>query len=376
MDAGQPRHECQGCGQQVLPGQFLNDELLCDRCAREREEQTEPMNPIDMHALTADLIQPGLTMFDPVPRDAMPAISFAPVEANRQPDNSEMQDPITEGNQGDEEPEDMEGSPTPEQMWGHGGLASALEDTSFNDTQPMNEAAGGCSPTQRMLVLAETNEQDENALSFVGDIDESEGDALTPSSAGGNPAEPKVKVDAASEERSTGVPQPRAPPTSGPHSDDEAEQFWDASEHYYGGAAAVVVPDQDTCSRSSTAALPEAAPVPQPQFEELSDYPPPVPEVAVPDSDESDASIFGLRHTSHEVEEFEELSDVSSQGSDEISIAGREKVCRWRRDNLLLNDQDFAYVYVTFDEAYSNAGRAVAMAWSRSRVLAEPKSDQ
>ena len=38
----------------------------------------------------------------------------------------------------------------------------------------------------------------------------------------------------------------------------------------------------------------------------------------------------------------------------------------------MLNDQDFAYVYVTFDEAYSNAGRAVAMAWSKARVLAEP----
>ena len=39
----------------------------------------------------------------------------------------------------------------------------------------------------------------------------------------------------------------------------------------------------------------------------------------------------------------------------------------------MLNDLDFAYVFVEFEEAYSHAGRAVAMAWSRSRILAEPE---
>lgn len=126
MDFGQTRHECQECGQQVLAGQTLNDALHCARCAREREtptrpvpmilDQTEPMNPIDMHALTADLIQPGLTMFDPVPRDARPAISFAPVVAGRQPDNSEERAPRTVGSPGDREPEIIDGAPTPEQM--------------------------------------------------------------------------------------------------------------------------------------------------------------------------------------------------------------------------------------------------------------------
>ena len=36
-------------------------------------------------------------------------------------------------------------------------------------------------------------------------------------------------------------------------------------------------------------------------------------------------------------------------------------------------NSDFAYVYVDFDEAYADAGRAVAMGWSRARMLAEPE---
>ena len=73
----------------------------------------------------------------------------------------------------------------------------------------------------------------------------------------------------------------------------------------------------------------------------------------VVDSDESDASIFGLRHGLHEVEEGDELSEASSQGNDEMAVAKRERVSRWRKDNLLLDDLDFAYVFVDFEEAYS-----------------------
>ncbi len=90
-------------------------------------------------------------------------------------------------------------------------------------------------------------------------------------------------------------------------------------------------------------------------------------------SDESDASIFGLRSILHEVEEVDALSDASSQGSDEMAVAERERVDKWREDNLLLDDLDFAFVYVDFEEAYFQAGRAVAVAWSRARVLAEPE---
>ena len=39
----------------------------------------------------------------------------------------------------------------------------------------------------------------------------------------------------------------------------------------------------------------------------------------------------------------------------------------------MLDDLDFAYVYTSFEEAYLDAGQAVAMAWSRAKVLAEPE---
>jgi len=98
-----------------------------------------------------------------------------------------------------------------------------------------------------------------------------------------------------------------------------------------------------------------------------------IDEFTVLDSDESDASIFGLSSVLYDVEVNDELTDVSSQESDEVAVAERERVSKWRTDNLLLDDLDFAYVYADFEEAYSYAGRAVAMAWSRARILAEPE---
>jgi len=97
-----------------------------------------------------------------------------------------------------------------------------------------------------------------------------------------------------------------------------------------------------------------------------------IDEFTVLDSDESDASIFGLSSVLFDVEMHDELSEVSSQGSDEVAVAERERVSKWRTENILLDDLDFAYVYADFEEAYSHAGRAIAMAWSRARVLAEP----
>jgi len=96
-------------------------------------------------------------------------------------------------------------------------------------------------------------------------------------------------------------------------------------------------------------------------------------EITLLDSDESGASIFGLRGALHEVEEGDELSDVSSQDDGERAVAEKERVNKWRIENLLQDDLDFAYVYVDFEEAYAQAGRAVAVAWSRARVLAEPE---
>ena len=55
-----------------------------------------------------------------------------------------------------------------------------------------------------------------------------------------------------------------------------------------------------------------------------------------------------------------------------MAEAVKEVVRRWRSDNLLMDNLDFAYVFVDFKEAYSNAGRAVAVSWSSARILAEP----
>jgi len=93
---------------------------------------------------------------------------------------------------------------------------------------------------------------------------------------------------------------------------------------------------------------------------------------AGPDSDETDASIFGLCNALHEIEDCSELSEASSQEDGQRALADKERVSRWRTVNLLLDDLDFAFVYTDFEEAYSDAGRAVAMAWSRARILAEP----
>jgi len=89
------------------------------------------------------------------------------------------------------------------------------------------------------------------------------------------------------------------------------------------------------------------------------------------DSDESDASTFGLRNASQDIEECDEQSESSSGEDSDKTITEWERVTTWRMENLLLDDMDFAYAYVDFKEAYSNAGRAVAEAWSRTRFLAE-----
>jgi hypothetical protein len=38
----------------------------------------------------------------------------------------------------------------------------------------------------------------------------------------------------------------------------------------------------------------------------------------------------------------------------------------------MLDDKDFAFCYVTFEEAYREAGQPAAVAWSRARLMAEP----
>jgi hypothetical protein len=91
-------------------------------------------------------------------------------------------------------------------------------------------------------------------------------------------------------------------------------------------------------------------------------------DITILDSDESQASIFGLRSALHEVEDEDELSEASSQDNDEKAVAERDSVKDWRADNFLQYELDFAYVFVDFEEAYKHAGRAVAVAWSRARI--------
>jgi len=237
-------------------------------------------------------------MFDPNPIAVNPAISFAPVVTGHLPNNADGSS-ATQAL--------LDDMPTPEQMWGQGGVASAPEDTTFNATPLRDESPSGCSPTQLFLVVSDGTKQDGTA-SISGDLEDSGGCIGTPSSAGGNPAEPDAN---------------------------DGEAVSDGPELHR--SPVVVSGNYD------------------------------------PDSDDSCASIFGLRDIVHEIEEFDELSDASSQGADEITTAERGRVCKWRADNLLTDDFDFAYVFPDFDEAYSNAGRAVAKSWSKARILVKPE---
>ena len=95
---------------------------------------------------------------------------------------------------------------------------------------------------------------------------------------------------------------------------------------------------------------------------------------------ESQASIFGPCSALHEVEEADD-SEVSSRDDDERSVCGKntmpvvkmDRVTAWRTKNFLQHDLDFAYVFEDFEQAYSHAGRAVAVAWSRARLWVEPE---
>ena len=77
-------------------------------------------------------------------------------------------------------------------------------------------------------------------------------------------------------------------------------------------------------------------------------------DVTIPDSDGSQASVFGLRSTLHEDEDEDELSEASSQDNIAKAVAERDLVRDWRTKNLMERDLDFAYVYADFEEAYKH----------------------
>ena len=89
-------------------------------------------------------------------------------------------------------------------------------------------------------------------------------------------------------------------------------------------------------------------------------------------SDDSQASIFDLRGRIHSTDgEWTEGEESLVSADNEDGEAERQAVAKWRDNECLQDDQDFAFVYVDFNEAYSGAGRAVAMAWARCRQRAE-----
>ena len=73
-------------------------------------------------------------------------------------------------------------------------------------------------------------------------------------------------------------------------------------------------------------------------------------EITVLTSDESGASISGLRSALHEVEEYGELSDSPPQNDEEMAMTEMEQVSKWRTDNRLLDNLDFAYAFTDFEE--------------------------
>ena len=164
----QALRECQNCGQQELLFGNLNDYYHCHHC--EEEERTNPVNPVDTHTLVADLADLGHA-----PHATTPAISFAQADADGGEDSvddtsvvepsmarddrcsQEHTTAVHEAAVKEQSPQDD--IPTPEQMWGHGGIANTAVDTALVDTLPSEHSLAGCSRTHlhtRTLVPART----------------------------------------------------------------------------------------------------------------------------------------------------------------------------------------------------------------------------
>ena len=91
-----------------------------------------------------------------------------------------------------------------------------------------------------------------------------------------------------------------------------------------------------------------------------------------PDSDSSGSSLFNLRSKAHDISDVDELSDVSSQASDEAANAIRERVEQWRLDTGHELDEDFAFRFMSFEDAYANTDEDIARSWVKVRTAYEP----
>jgi hypothetical protein len=56
------------------------------------------------------------------------------------------------------------------------------------------------------------------------------------------------------------------------------------------------------------------------------------------------------------------MSDTPSHDGNDIAVAEGNRVTSWRTQNLFQYDLDFAHVFEDFEQAYSQAIRAVAVA--------------
>ena len=63
------------------------------------------------------------------------------------------------------------------------------------------------------------------------------------------------------------------------------------------------------------------------------------------------------------------ISSQEEEGSPDLT----DEVVKWRSDNLLTDNTDFAHFFLNLEEAHSNAGHAVATSWSKARSWAGPE---
>ena len=156
-----------------------------------------------MHTLVSDLIQPALALTEAAPQDANPAISYATASTGQSTNeanaSSTVQLPVVGWGSFDSveaviarEATSVDHSlqddiPTPEQMWGLGGIANAPENFTFIATPPREDSPFGCSPTQRLLPFSHNSERD--ATGGVAEGTDDSAGFMTPRSVGGTPAD-------------------------------------------------------------------------------------------------------------------------------------------------------------------------------------------
>ena len=92
-------------------------------------------------------------------------------------------------------------------------------------------------------------------------------------------------------------------------------------------------------------------------------------DVSVFDSDKSGASIFGLRNMVHLVTRSDDESEGSQDQEAERAGEERRTFAVWRKTNLVERDEDFAFFYSSFQEAYMALFAVLAASVARTASL-------